>query len=74
MHWQVVELLWLREDFAHSAEKSVIAARSIRGVIGAGTRLGVRLQQQKLQKHPQDPIRRLKSPLDCSRRSRIETL
>ena len=38
--------------FAHSAEKSTIAARNIRGVTGVATRQSVRLQQQELQAAP----------------------
>ena len=59
-----MELLWQRGDFAHSAEKSVIAVRIISGVTVAVSRLGVRLQQKKLQVHSKNPQEAQESPID----------
>ena len=65
--WQPVQLLCLKGVFAHSAEKSTIAARNIRGVTGVATRQSVRLQQQQeLQVAPKK--------LQTSSRSRIRVL
>ena len=69
-----MELLWQRGDFAHSAEKLVIAVRSIRGGTGAATRLGAGLQQQKPQVHLKSLLGKVKSLQKCSRRFTVKTL